>query len=183
MNVESRLPAVYPTFHNTQQHRQQQQQPQPTQKEIDIDNSIYQLLSIYLDGNANGILLPPSTQDSKTMMMKQSSYTRIIKKLPTKGQNWLGETKEPVISARTELERNTINNSYTIKVEPGTRITKKSRSKSVSFNETVTVINQDKSVSCSNLMQPSASSSKHDVNEGNSGDEDLFVDAVENSID
>ncbi|KAI8636481.1 hypothetical protein BD408DRAFT_426067 [Parasitella parasitica] len=180
MNVEPRLPAVYPTFHNTQQ--QQRQQTKLTQKEIDIDKSIYHLLSIYLDSNANSIISPPPP-NSSAMMMKQSSYFHAIKRLPSQNQNWLGESKEPVMATCTELERNTITNSYTFKVENDIRITKKSRSKSVSFNETVTVINQDKSVSCSNLMQPLTSSNKHDVGKGNGDDEDLFVDAAESCTD
>ncbi|KAL9545359.1 hypothetical protein MBANPS3_007181 [Mucor bainieri] len=160
MNVDSRPPVVYPTFHDSQ--RQTQKPSSLTQKEMAIDDSIYHLLSMYLDTNTSVIIPPAATQNSRVMMMKHSPYFRTKKRMPSQQQhqNWLGEKKK--LATCTELERNTIKNSNNTKT--------KARSKSVSFSETVTVINQDK------LIQPAPAPTADD----NEDDEDLFVDALEN---
>ncbi|KAG2193786.1 hypothetical protein INT46_004322 [Mucor plumbeus] len=189
MNFESRPLVVYPTFHDTQQ---QQQQSKVGKKEMDIDDSIYHLLSMYLDANTNIIIPPPpttTTQSSRMIMIKHSPYFRSKRKIPSQQQNWLGEKKRSSTNNTicTELERNTIKNSYTIKVENDINVNiktnnnKKARSKSVSFNETVTVINQDKKASCSDLIQPAfTNNSSDDIDNGDDDEEDLFVDALEN---
>lgn len=186
MNIESRPLVVYPTFHDTQQ----QQQSKLSKKEMDIDDSIYHLLSMYLDTNTNVIIPPTTTQNSRMMMMKHSPYFRSKRKIPSQQQNWLGEKKRPSTNNTTctELERNTMKNSCTIKVENDINVNiktndnNKTRSKSVSFNETVTVINQDKKVSCSGLIQPAVATNNSD-NDDEDEDEDLFVDALENFIE
>ncbi|CAO0802961.1 unnamed protein product [Mucor circinelloides] len=168
MNVESRPPVVYPTFHDTQQ-----QPSKLTKKEMDIDDSIYHLLSMYLDTNTS-VIIPPATQNSRVMMMKHSPYFRTRRRMSSQQQhqNWLGEKKKSLMATCTELERNTIKNSYTSSIDNDVNVDirtnkTKTRSKSVSFSETVTVINQN------NLIQPAAA-------DDNDDDEDLFVDALEN---
>lgn len=101
------------------------------------------------------------------MMIKHSPYFRTKRKVPSQQQrqNWFGENKKYPIA--TELERNTIKNSYTASIQVDVEVKgnkTKTRPKSVSFSETVTVIN---------LIQPAAADDNED-------DEDLFVDALEN---
>ncbi|KAK4513092.1 uncharacterized protein ATC70_000130 [Mucor velutinosus] len=170
MNVDSRPPVVYPTFHDSQQ-----QKPSTlTKKEMAIDDSIYHLLSLYLDTNT-GVLIPPATtQNNRVTMMKHSPYFRTKRRMPSQQQhqNWLGEKKKSSMTTCTELERNTIKNSYTasidnVDIQINNNNKTKTRSKSVSFSETVIVINQDA------LIPPTATDE----------DEDLFVDALENFIE
>ncbi|GAN09085.1 hypothetical protein MAM1_0242d08607 [Mucor ambiguus] len=174
MNVDSRLPVVYPTFHDSQQ---QQQKPAPlTKKEMTIDDSIYHLLSMYLDTNTSVFIPPAATQNSRVVTMKHSPYFRTKRRMPSQQQhpNWLGEKKKSLMTTCTELERNTIKNSYTASIDHDLHVDiktsnnkTKARPKSVSFSETVTVINLDK------LIQPAPADDNED-------DEDLFVDALEN---
>ncbi|KAF1805977.1 hypothetical protein FB192DRAFT_1434303 [Mucor lusitanicus] len=180
MNVDSRPPVVYPTFHDSQQQKPTSSTTTTlTPKETAIDDSIYHLLSMYLDTNTS-VIIPPATtatQNSRVMMLnKHSPYFRTKRRMPSQQrqhQNWLGENKK---SSCTELERNTIKNSYTASIDNdaqhgdiktnSSHNKTKTRSKSVSFSETVTVINLQAK------WMPAA--------DDNEDDEDLFVDALEN---
>ncbi|KAI8644692.1 hypothetical protein BD408DRAFT_412752 [Parasitella parasitica] len=181
MNVEPRPLAVYPTFNDTQQQKL-------TQKELDIDESIYHLLSMYLDTNVNIIIPPSQPPQNNRAMMKHSPYFRTKRNTSSKPlhhQNWLGERKRSPTTTCTELERNTMKNSHSIPVENDTNVqiksnkNKKARPKFVSFNETVTVINEHKKISFSNLIQPAVAS----PHSSDDDDDALFVDALDNFME
>jgi hypothetical protein len=158
MNIDARPPVVYPTFHDTQRPST------GNKKEVDIDNSVYHLLSLYLNTDAilDTSLLPPlpNKHTPPSWKPKSSTTTRSIRTQ----RNWFGEDMKKNYH-ESVLERNTYKNS-TMKAHDFDNIglTKRSRTKSVSFNETVTVILSQDTVSQSKLKQQT---------------EEIFVDALE----
>ncbi|KAI8088068.1 uncharacterized protein B0P05DRAFT_531345, partial [Gilbertella persicaria] len=160
MNIKSHTHVVYPTFHDSYHAKTK------TNKEIDIDSSVYHLLSLYLNKDAladNKTLLSTmatthtSTRSPKSLHWKKSSHMIRTQK------SWLGEEK----SKRKDdkeilLERNTLKNSSIQSEYVHKTVHKKTRSKSVSFSDTVTII----------LPQ-------NDIETARLEEEDLFVDALE----
>ncbi|KAG1473560.1 hypothetical protein G6F56_000887 [Rhizopus delemar] len=94
------------------------------QKDIDIDNSVYQLLTMYLTSDNLDLPQPKGRHEPTVPYVVQTRH-------------WLGEGPLDIVS------QNTLQNSRKplVKMEP-VKVTKTRRSKSVSFNETVTVIQE-----------------------------------------
>lgn len=164
MNIDARPSVVYPTFHDTQRPSSHKK------KEADIDNSVYHLLSLYLNTDAilDTSLLPTLPNTRHSMPSWKSKNARSLRTQ----RNWFGEENKKHVKKNHHelvLERNTIRNS-TIKAhdlnDNELITTKRSRSKSVSFNETVTVILSQDTVSHSQLKQQTL-------------EEEIFVDALE----
>lgn len=167
LNINARPQSfVYPHFHDTQSTRR-------TNKESEIDKSVYHLLSLYLNADSldkinpttNNTLLSTKPLKHASPYWRSKSNRNSISK-----RNWLGE-EETYNQQELLLQRNTIKNSTTVYDESVTKTTIKR--KSVSFNETVIVISQDVR-SCSRL--------KHaDLVEQSTEEEDelVFVDALE----
>ncbi|KAI9266103.1 hypothetical protein BY458DRAFT_512664 [Sporodiniella umbellata] len=93
------------------------------QKDADIDNSVYELLSMYLAADNLDLPQPKRSHQSAAPLALFSS-------------GWLGEGTFDIV------RQNTLKNSKTPQFEarPTPSKTKTRRSKSVSFNDTVTVI-------------------------------------------
>jgi hypothetical protein len=157
MNIDARPPVVYPTFHDTQR---------TNKKQVDIDNSVYHLLSLYL--NTDVMLNPTTPLPVKRSVPSWKSNSRSIRTQ----RNWFGEEHMKKNHQELVLERNTYRNS-TIKAHDfdNNEPTKRSRAKSVSFNETVTVILSQDTVSQSRLKQQQQQQTLVE--------EDVFVDALE----
>lgn len=170
---------VYPHFHDTQSSRTSDTtttaSTNSNNKEIDIESSVYHLLSLYLNADALELAAQAAAnqqqQQKKKHTKSSSPYWKSDKKF-IHGKSWLGDDflTAPKKKSKQELllERNTMKNSssYTIDTEDSSSVTtknKKSRSKSVSFNETVTIISHD------------FKTSQQIINE----DVDVFVDALE----
>ncbi|KAI8380689.1 hypothetical protein BD560DRAFT_444396 [Blakeslea trispora] len=129
---------TYPKFHDSY-HSGNEARPQ---KEIDIDASIYHLLSLYLGKDAlnNNTSLMSSRMRNKQKTrhlfgQKSSHYFQQRK-------SWLGE--ESPDEHDMVLERNTISNT-SIQVtqlprDNAPKKKKKKRAKAVSFSDTVTVV-------------------------------------------
>ncbi|KAG1056663.1 hypothetical protein G6F43_001475 [Rhizopus delemar] len=155
--VESNF--IYPKFHDTHSTTTTNSNTVATsKKDTEIDNSIYQLLSIYL--STDKLLdLPPATPPKR-------HYDHQLPPYALKHRNWLGEANKN--KPQNLLERNTLFNSRKSLIKPEMIINKTRRSKSVSFNETVTIISQDHIVS------------KLEINDKDcDDDEEEFVDAFE----
>ena len=155
---------VYPHFHDVQSTRKT--------KDIEIDNSVYHLLSLYLNAdalekmtpNTMSLLHPPTTAPHTIHHKKHSPYWRTKSNRISKGRNWFGEEIQQ--HQDTLLESNTIKNATTPVYNDDCMTNRKKRSKSVSFNETVTIIISQDNTSVSPLKEDDE-------------DESLFVDAVE----
>ncbi|GAA5808179.1 hypothetical protein MFLAVUS_001564 [Mucor flavus] len=157
---------VYPHFHDTQSTRR-------TNKESEIDKSVYHLLSLYLNADSLDKINPTALLSSKPLKHASPYWRTKSNRNSISKRNWLGE-EEIYNQQELLLERNTIKNSTAARVEYDESVTKSTiKRKSVSFNETVTVISQDVR-SCSRL--------KHaDLLEQSTEEEDelVFVDALE----
>ncbi|OBZ91406.1 hypothetical protein A0J61_00543 [Choanephora cucurbitarum] len=153
MEVKSHTSVLYPIFHDNYHSGTK------SQKEIDIDTSIYQLLSLYLN----------KEEESSLVKMKKSSHTKSYHwkktgRLLKSQKSWLGEERQKS-EQELILERNTLQNSSIQNCGDETLRTKKPRSKSVSFDDKVTVIvSQEKIISKSLDMETQ---------------EEEFVDALE----
>lgn len=147
MNTVETPTTVYPTF---------QQQKKQLNAIDTIDDSIYHLLSLYL--NTNTVEQITNNHSHKNHKYPHNSLISLHQR-----QNWFGENKRHHQDDNDLLLRqNTLRN---INIPPTTTsLIKRKKSKSVSFNETVTVI----SSSQDNISQTSLIF-----------DEDIFVDAVE----
>ncbi|KAG2208087.1 hypothetical protein INT47_010449 [Mucor saturninus] len=173
MNIESRPQQsfVYPHFHDTKSARK-------TNKDIEIDKSVYHLLSLYLNTdslekvNTNSLL---ATKTTKRPV--QYPYTRTRSSISYKTQrSWLGEETHHTRTHTpqdTLVDRNTAENSKTIHYNDNNMTKINKRSKSVSFNETVTIIISQDNKSSSQLKQ------QLDKNETEDDDDSIFVDALE----
>ncbi|KAG2230686.1 hypothetical protein BDF21DRAFT_395180 [Thamnidium elegans] len=166
VNINSRPQSfVYPHFHDTQSTRR-------TNKESEIDKSVYHLLSLYLNADSLDKMNPTNTLLSKPIKHTSPYWRTKSNRNTISKRNWLGEEENYKDQQELLLERNTIKNSTTTLVYDE-NVMKTTKKKSVSFNETVTVISQDVK-SCSRL--------KHaDLLESNTEEEDelIFVDALE----
>jgi hypothetical protein len=158
---------VYPHFHDTQSSRATS--TSTNTKDIDIDNSVYHLLSLYLNADALELATAAAPQHKKhngTPYWRQTTNKNVIHK-----RNWLGEAGQHPVERKSKqdllLERNTIKNSIAIPhYETVVTKTKKSRSKSVSFNETVTIILPGQLAEQRVLLE-----------------DDIFVDALESFVE
>lgn len=173
MNIEPRQQQsfVYPHFHDTKSTRN-------TNKDIEIDKSVYHLLSLYLNADSLDKINPNSLLANKTSKRSvQYPYSRTRSCFSYRTQrNWLGEEEYHHACHTpqdTIVDRNTVENSKTTHYNDNgmTKINK--RSKSVSFNETVTVIISQDNKSSSQLKQ------QPDINETEDDDDSIFVDALE----
>jgi hypothetical protein len=182
-NVDPRPPPVsnyvYPKFHDVQSSR--------TTKDIQLDNAICQILAHYLNTDVLDTSsklsrsLPTAPPLSKHKPSSLPPYWKVRSTRPYQQthRNWFGET-ESVPKDILILQQNTLKNSkpQAQNEQDNSHVQRpasKSRSKSVSFNETVTVISQDL-LTKSQLKQGSAVDTLDE-------DEDNFVDAVENFED
>lgn len=97
-------------------------------KDVEIDNSVYQLLAFYL--NTDKLELP-----SFAHTKQRRSVNRVYE---SRCRNWLGEVDQD------PLERNTVFNSKRslIKLDESVKTSKARYPKSVSFDEAVTIIPQ-----------------------------------------
>ncbi|KAI9365235.1 hypothetical protein BD770DRAFT_378081 [Pilaira anomala] len=177
VNIKSRPQSfVYPHFHDTQSTRR-------TNKETEIDKSVYHLLSLYLNAdsldkiNSTPSLLSLPTKQSLKHTTSPYWRTKSNRNATTPKRNWLGEEESHRHSQQEMLlERNTLKNSTTTLVHNNDESvikTIKKRTKSVSFNETVTVILSHDMKSFSQLKQADLETSTED------DDELIFVDALE----
>lgn len=173
VNIESRPPQsfVYPHFHDASSTRK-------TNKDVEIDKSVYHLLSLYLNAESLEKINPNSllaTKIPKRPALYPYSRTRSSFSYRTQ-RNWLGEENHHAYkhtSQDTLVDRNTVENSKTIHYKDSNMAKKNKRPKSVSFNETVTVIiSQDNKLSSQLKQQP-------DRNETEDDDDLIFVDALE----
>lgn len=173
MNIESRPQQsfVYPHFHDANSSRK-------TNKDVEIDKSVYHLLSLYLNAdslekvNTNSLLANKTSKRSV-----QYPYARSRSSFSYKTQrSWLGEETQHTrahTSQDTLLDKNTLENSKTIHYNDNNMTKINKRSKSVSFNETVTIIISQDNKSSSQLKQ------QLDKNETEDDDDSIFVDALE----
>jgi hypothetical protein len=135
----------YPKFRDTHTTASQEE----TKNEI--DNSIYQLLSLYLNDNGTAV-------KTRRHHHGRSMY------IPLQHKNWLGESLN---TNQDVLERNTLLNSKRCIINEPERKKGKPR-KSVSFNDTVTMISQDNTMFTFELKLDNSQE-----------EEEIFVDAVE----
>ncbi|KAI9258295.1 hypothetical protein EDC94DRAFT_613313 [Helicostylum pulchrum] len=170
LNINSRPQSfVYPHFHDTQSTRR-------TNKESEIDKSVYHLLSLYLNADSLDKINPTTNNTLLSKPLKHTSpywRTKSARNTISK-RNWLGE-EETYNQQELLLERNTIKNSITSTRALDENVTKTIKTKSVSFNETVIVISQDVK-SCSRLKHADLLLDQQNTEED---DELLFVDALE----
>ncbi|KAI8360843.1 hypothetical protein EDC96DRAFT_512747 [Choanephora cucurbitarum] len=148
---------IYPNFNGSQHHSKKETK---SQKKMDIDASVYHLLSLYLSKDAltNNTLV--SSRKPTKHYRKQTLYRTFR---PQK--SWLGE--ETKAEHDLVLERNTISNAF-IQVAQSAKknASTKKTTKAVSFSNTVTVVLSQDNVSMRRL--------KNEEEE-----EECFVDALE----
>ncbi|CAO3639923.1 unnamed protein product [Mucor hiemalis] len=178
MNLNSRQSFVYPHFHDTQSARK-------TAKDIEIDKSVYHLLSLYLNADALEKMSPstPNLHHIKKHSNTQSPYWRSNWKSDrtrVTHRNWFGEEEKVQTITRSPqdilLANNTLKNATTPLFNDESMTNRKTRSKSVSFNETVVIIISHDEKSVSKLKQAALLRETATEDED---DESLFVDAVE----
>ncbi|KAI8379925.1 hypothetical protein EDC96DRAFT_561351 [Choanephora cucurbitarum] len=153
MEVKSHTSVLYPIFHDNYHSGTK------SQKEIDIDTSIYQLLSLYLNKEEGpGLVKKKKSDHTKSYHWKKTG--RLLKSQ----KSWLGEERQKS-EQELILERNTLQNSSIQSCSDETLHTKKPRSKSVSFNNKVTVIVSQEKITSKSLNMETQ--------------EEEFVDALE----
>ncbi|KAI8367100.1 hypothetical protein BD560DRAFT_400103 [Blakeslea trispora] len=160
MEAKSHTSVLYPVFHDNYHSGTR------TQKEIDIDTSIYQLFSLYLtkDEHVNRLISSSPRMAPKQPNHTKSHHWQNTRCILKSKRSWLGEERKKS-EQELILERNTLQNSSTQNCIDETLPTKKARSKSVSFNDMVTVI-----VSQDNIVSKSLDTEAQ---------EEEFVDALE----
>ncbi|OBZ87059.1 hypothetical protein A0J61_04897 [Choanephora cucurbitarum] len=146
---------IYPKHNGPHHHSKKETK---SQKKMDIDASVYHLLSLYLSKDAltNNTLV--SSRRPNKNYCKQALHRAFRPQ-----RSWLGE--ETKAEHDLVLERNTISNAF-IQVAQSAKenaLTKK-RTKAVSFSNTVTVVLSQDNVSTRRLKNE---------------EEECFVDALE----